>query len=428
MPTTTLPYRYAHASTESMTGYFSCEPPEALCFEDALARLEAAPLEEFLHRHLLRRIAALPPDEAAALRTPSRPVLMGLLYETAFLNAGHAGMLNGVSAGELERLEGATPLPYLSFARKSLTKEGQEEQANLAAWNALFEENLSRHHPLPHPDDNDLPLPAYVRNAEPPKHGRTAAEVHAGRAVPGQPIWSRPPAQHTAAEALASLATCGVIAGTEMRHESSLAPVGLLRNWNVDIAVRNGKLDYTLQGEATTWGRGLSIATARASYSMEMVERASAYLSVDGDAITDRLHPTPVVRASHAELLAQGRAAIDPRGLPIDAEYNDQPLYWMEGRGVSGSAILVPVQAVGCSAISTSPLFFCRRVPRAWLRATHSMKPRSARSLKYWNATPKPRYRGGAASASSCSRTASTRWRYFSRITPGAASMSGSGT
>ena len=215
MPTTPLPYRYAHASTESMTGYFSCEPPEDLSFEDALARLEAAPLDEFLHRHLLRRIAALPPNEAAALRTPSRPVLMGLLYETAFLNAGHAGMLNGVSAGELERLEGSTPLPYLSFARKSLTKEGQEEQANLAAWNTLFEENLSRHHPLPHPDDNDLPLPAYVRNAEPPKHGRTAAEVHAERAVSGQPIWSRPPAQHTAAEALASLATCGVIAGTE---------------------------------------------------------------------------------------------------------------------------------------------------------------------------------------------------------------------
>ena len=125
MPTTPLPYRYAHASTESMTGYFSCEPPEDLSFEDALARLEAAPLDEFLHRHLLRRIAALPPNEAATLRTPSRPVLMGLLYETAFLNAGHAGMLNGVSAGELERLEGSTPLPYLSFARKSLTKEVQ---------------------------------------------------------------------------------------------------------------------------------------------------------------------------------------------------------------------------------------------------------------------------------------------------------------
>lgn len=357
MPTT-LPYRYTHASTESMTGYFSCEPPDDLSFEDALARLERAPLDEFLHRHLLRRIAALPPDEAAALRDPSRPVVMALLSEAAFLNAGHAALLSGTSSGELERLEAFTPLPYLAFARKALAEEGRLEQANLAAWNALFEENLSRHHPLPHPDDNDLPLPAYVQNADPPKHGRTAAEVYAERAVPGQPVWTRPPAQNTAAEALASLATCGVIAGTEMRHESSLAPVGLLRNWNVDIAVRSGALDYTLQGEATTWGRGLSIATARASYSMEMVERASAYLSVDGDAVTDRLHPAPLVRASHAELLARGQAAIDPRSLPIDAEYREQPLYWMEGRDVSGKAVLVPAQAVGLFCNLDEPALF----------------------------------------------------------------------
>ena len=166
----------------------------------------------------------------------------------------------GVSAGELERLEGATPLPYLSFARKSLTKEGQEEQANLAAWNALFEENLSRHHPLPHPDDNDLPLPAYVRNAEPPKHGRTAAEVHAERAVPGQPIWSRPPAQHTAAEALASLATCG-----RDRRNGNAARI-LARTRGTAAKLERGHRPCAtasstiLQGKATTWGRGLSIA------------------------------------------------------------------------------------------------------------------------------------------------------------------------
>lgn len=357
MPTT-LPYRYTHASTESMTGYFSCEPPEDLAFEDALARLEDAPLDEFLHRHLLRRIAALPPEEAAALRDPSRPALMALLCEAAFLSAAPDIPLSETTPEEFERLEAFTPLPYLGFARKGLTEEGRLEQANLAAWNALFEKNLSRHHPLPHPEDNELPLPAYVRNAEPPKQGRTAAEAYGERAVPGQPVWTRPPAQNTAAEALASLATCGVIAGTEMRHESSLAPVGLLRNWNVDIAVRSGKFDYTLQGEATTWGRGLSIATARASYSMEMVERASAYLSVDGDAITDRLHPAPLVRASHAELLAQGRAAIDPRSLPIDAKYRDQPLYWMEGRDVPGNAVLVPVQAVGLFCNLDEPALF----------------------------------------------------------------------
>lgn len=124
MSTATLPYRHTYASTESVTEYLSCEPPEDLRFEDVLVRLEAAPLDESLYCHLLRRTAVLPPDEAAALCTSSRPVPMGLLYETVFLNAGHAGMLNGISAGEFERLEGATPLLYLNFARKFFTKEG----------------------------------------------------------------------------------------------------------------------------------------------------------------------------------------------------------------------------------------------------------------------------------------------------------------
>ena len=308
MPTS-LPYRYTHASTESMTGYFSCEPPEDLSFEDALARLEAAPLDEFLHRHLLRRIAAMTPDEADALRAPDRPALMALLRETGFLHTAFAGLLADADDAELERLEAATPLPYLGLARKNLSEAGRREQETIAAWNALFEDNLSRHHPLPHPDDVDLPLPDSVREAAPAVCGHTAQDVHAELAVPGQPVWTRPPAQNTAAEALSSLATCGVLAGTELRHESSLAPVGLLRSWNVDITVRCGKLDYTLQGDAVTWGRGISIATARASYSMEMVERASAYLSVDGDAVTDRLRPCPLLRAGYADLLAQGRRA-----------------------------------------------------------------------------------------------------------------------
>ena len=354
----TLPYRYTHASTESMTGYFSCEPPQDFTFEEALNRIEQTPLDEFLHRYLLRCIVEKGPEEALALRDPACPARMALLCEAGFLHEAFRELLHGVSAGELERLEASTPLPYLAFARKALTPEGRHEQEVLAAWNALFDDNLSRHHPLPHPDDMNLPLPAYVRNAPIPPAGRTAAEVWAELSVPGRPVWTRPPAQNTAAEALASLATCGVIAGTELRHESSLAPVGLLRNWNVDITVRCGGFDYTLQGEATTWGRGLSIATARASYSMEMVERASAYLSIADDAVSDRLHPAPVLRASHAELTAMGRAAIAPRSLPISAEYHDQPLYWMEGSDTSGSPVLVPVQAAGLFCNLDEPALF----------------------------------------------------------------------
>ena len=358
MPASPLAYRYAHAATESMTGYFSCEPPEDLPFEAALAHLEAAPFDEFLHRHLLRRIAALPPAEAAALDDPARPVLAALLRETGFLHAPHARLFEGATEGELLRLEDFTPLPYLAFARRSLSEEGRREQERIRAWNALFEANLMRHHPLPHPDDAD-PLPAYVTEAtQAGEKGVTAAQAYARLAVPGAPAWTRPPAQVTAAQALSSLAACGVIAGTEMRHESSLAPVGLLRNWNVDVSLRCGKLAYTLQGEATTWGRGLSIAAARASYSMEMAERASAYLSVDGERISDRLQPAPLVRASHAELSARGVRALAPQSLPIDAEYRGQTLYWMEGQDAAGENILVPVQAVGLFCNLDEPALF----------------------------------------------------------------------
>lgn len=358
MPTDTLAYRYAHAATESMTGYFSCDPPETLTFAEALARLEAAPLDEFLHRHLLRRIAALPPAEASALADPARPALMALLRETGFLNAAHRRLFEGATEDELRELEAFSPLPYLRFAQRSLSGEGRREQEHIAAWNALFKANLAEGHPLPHPDDADIPLPAFAREAESMKRGIPAAEAYARLAVPGRAVWTRPPARQTAAEALSTLATCGVIAGTELRHESSLAPVGLLRSWNVDVAVRCGGLDYTLQGEATTWGRGLSIADARASYAMEMVERASAYLSIDGDRVTDRAQPAPLVRAAHAELLARGAKALDPRALPIDAEYREQPLYWMEGRDTAGETVLVPVQAVGLFCNLDEPALF----------------------------------------------------------------------
>jgi len=52
-------YTYTHSVTEGTTGYFSCEPPADLSFEQALVLLEAAPQDEFLHRHLLRRCVAL---------------------------------------------------------------------------------------------------------------------------------------------------------------------------------------------------------------------------------------------------------------------------------------------------------------------------------------------------------------------------------
>ena len=56
-PDDMLDYTYTHSQTQATTGYFSCEPPASLTWEAALVRLEAAPLDDFLHQHCLRQAA-----------------------------------------------------------------------------------------------------------------------------------------------------------------------------------------------------------------------------------------------------------------------------------------------------------------------------------------------------------------------------------
>ena len=99
-PNTDLPvldYAYTHEQTQATTGYFSCVPPQSLSFDQALARLEAAPMDDFLHLHLLRQIAGMPQSDLRALAagcydagsdTFTRPVLAALLAESALLGSG----------------------------------------------------------------------------------------------------------------------------------------------------------------------------------------------------------------------------------------------------------------------------------------------------------------------------------------------------
>ncbi|MEG1609723.1 MAG: YcaO-like family protein [Bilophila sp.] len=352
-----IDYQYTLASTESTTGYFSCEPPPDLSFADALTLLEHAPNDDFLHRHLLRILLDKTSSERDVLSAKKHsPVLGALLAEAALLQ----GETHPVAPQEALRT--ATPLPYLEWAHA--TQENLEEQRGIETWNDLFNANLTNHHALPHPDDT--PLPAFVRTACAVQHEKTLCtvpEVYAQLVKTPDLVWSRPPAQETAARALANLASAGVIAGIEMRHEASLSPIALLRRWTVDTHVQSGALNYTLRGEATTWGRGLSLADARASYAMEMIERASAYLSIEEDHLVGRAPGTPdrLIKARRSELLAQGHTALDPNVLPVAVPYQDQALYWMWGQGATANGYtdtLVPVQAVGLFCNLDEPTLF----------------------------------------------------------------------
>ncbi len=346
----TLEYRYTHTATEATTGYFSCEPQGLKDLDDALARLEAAPMDDFLHQHLLRRLGAASleqlrvrlPEALGTDGSPGRPVLAALLLECAVLNAALAPLAEAFPPGAEEELSSHTPLIYLRWNRLA---DGPAHRA----WSAVFAANLSGHHVLPRPDEEELPLLYAPESSATAKQDAAPSigDIHARlAATPGTP-WERPPAQETAVRALELLVDNGIVAGVEMRHEASLSPIALLRPWNLDIAVRNGSLNYTLRGQATTYGRGLSVADARASYAMEMVERASSYATVEEDAIVGLTRAVPLIRARYSELLAEGKAALDPNELPLEVPYADQPLHWLEARAAGdGACVLTPVQAV----------------------------------------------------------------------------------
>ena len=143
-PDDMLDYTYTHSQTQATTGYFSCEPPASLTWEAALARLEAAPLDDFLHQHCLRQAAKkgleslkqLARDcydaEADAFR---RPATASLVLECALLLPELAGAADVFPADAPERLAPSTPLIYLRAGVPTLIsqirKRGREYEMNI---------------------------------------------------------------------------------------------------------------------------------------------------------------------------------------------------------------------------------------------------------------------------------------------------------
>lgn len=360
-----LDYTYTHSQTQATTGYFSCEPPASLSLEAALQRLEACPLDDFLHLHCLRALGRLAPEALQELAASAydaaadrfvRPALAALLLEGSLLQCGSLRLPEGFPADAPARLTEATPLIYLRAA-------ALPDHALARQWSELFRENISEHHMLPCPEDVDLPGLYDAEAIGREQEAMTSASGLLARlrdavAAENIPAWQRPPAEETFQKATEALASAGVLAGQEMRHQASLSPIALLRAWHIDMHVESGSdsaaVRHTLRGQATAYGRGLSVPQARASCSMEIVERCSAYVSMSrqGGAfgqgeVLNRRSPLPLLRRSCAELRAEGRAFLPPEHLPLEAPVSpDTPLHWVPAGNPQGSEVLVPAQAV----------------------------------------------------------------------------------
>jgi ribosomal protein S12 methylthiotransferase accessory factor len=340
-------YTLRLVKTESGTGYFSCFPGEDLDFDTHLRYARAHPNDEFMRKHLLRLINGWGRDalqQAIQAGVSSDLFLLALFFEACLLNRDFNPLQRLFDPALVERLANFTPLVFIGSTLLV-------DRAVHAAWIQLFRSNIAEHRELPAPEEAYLTSPFPDRLIS--KAGKvkgTLQEVFDRTPVGLNRLnSSSPDAVETAATALERLARAGIDIGPEMRHESSLSPIALLRQWVMKTTVHNERHHFRFEGEQTAYGRGLDLESARAACAMEIVERCSAFASfVPGRVIGYRkAHVLMYGRAS--DLQRENLAHLDPNRMTLELPYSDAPLYWIAGEEPDGNrsrSVFIPVQCV----------------------------------------------------------------------------------
>lgn len=340
-------YELRLMDTLSGVGCFAAHPGPNLSFSEMVEHLRQNPLDDFMHQHLLykmgehrtRKVEKLMAEVQDQGRVTD-PVLAAVLFESCLGHERFAHLLPrmaGLDAAELSR---HTPAVHL---RSYLLTD----QPLHNAWVMRMQANIVAHEPLPAPGAMGLEAP-YRKEDLPAGKAVTAADVRARLASSLPPGKTRRPAPETYAHAIKQLEAKNVFIGPEMAHKASLSPVALLRHWVVDVSVKSGRMGYTLSGMQTSYGRGLDMESARASYSMEVAERVSSYASIGVRGVMGLTRPCPVVHGSYAEVAASGQA-LNPADVRLEVPHAGQKLYWMpaQERFAGGlRASQVPVQFV----------------------------------------------------------------------------------
>ncbi len=312
-------YILKHISTRATTGHFQVEPDRELSRDDCIKHLIRFPLDLFLHRHLLHRISNLKDEELKDLvREYDHPLVSCLAAES-----GRREFCNLPA----DKLRGFTPLGELdlTFAANP--------------WMEALHKNTTFLTPLP----DTAECPAAAEGKAP--FQTTLKDLPAQKTSPGT---EHTPAREVAETALFRLQTLGVLSGREMRHENSMAPVGLMRRWFFQSEVQAKGLDYSLHGTLTGYGRGLDLDSARAGLLMEIVERFSSFASIRKDSIQGLSGKNRIHWGAYSELIKTTNC-LCPGDLLPDYPYRDEELAWMPGREITregAKEILVPVQTV----------------------------------------------------------------------------------
>ncbi len=313
-----MEYGFTHVTTRDTVGYFDCLPEPAPDLESGLALLCQRPLDVFLYRYCLGLIAktAIAELERLAEKNRSSAVWWQLVSELAASREDLRPLLERGASGTITRLSRAG----------SINAAGRQTQLR------EYAANVHQHASLPAHTARDASIRSCMDTLA-AREGILAAKF--AQTPPPEPD---PPQDikslHERAER--SLARLGITAGPVMRHEASLSPIALLREWNLECGVDSGPNAHRVTGIATAYGRGLSLAQAKVSCIMEIVERASAFTMVRDSCAYGHL----LRKATCAELA--GDKYLRPRLYGPE----DIPLYWRHGENSKGEPVFVPAQAV----------------------------------------------------------------------------------
>jgi ribosomal protein S12 methylthiotransferase accessory factor YcaO len=342
-------YELRLIQTSSATGYFAAIPEPECSWEDAFAYLRKHPLDEFMHRHLLRYMIGL--DRSQQKRffcrlDDSDPVVRALFFEIAALDPGvplpeelSSPALSGEPANRIYT-------PLIDLKSHALSDQKLHRQ-----WSAFFAENLNALSPLP--DENKVGMPPPVPEAA------ISAALHRGIGIGDLPfpapvenvmdVAAGSP-EETARLALERLQEARILEGPELRHQTSLSPLGLLRRWRFDHLICCSRHRFRLFGNQTSYGRGFSLETARVRCLMEIVERCSAFAGVEKERVAGRRIETPLTFGTFSKLSrAKAAPPLDPNRMRLEAPYENEPLYWLPASRITteGEApVMVPFQAV----------------------------------------------------------------------------------
>jgi ribosomal protein S12 methylthiotransferase accessory factor len=341
-------YELRLMDTLSGVGCFAAHPGPNLSFSELVEHLRRYPLDDFMHQHLLFKMGEHRTKKVEKLMAEVQdtgritdPILAALLFESCLGHERFAHLLPRMSGLDVAEL--ARHTPALHLRSHQLADQGLHN-----AWTMRMQQNIVANEPLPAPGAMGLAAP-YATDQLPQTAPVTAAATRGRLASILPPAKARRPAPETAAHALKQLEAKNVFLGPEMAHKASLSPIALLRHWVVDISVTSGGMSYSLSGMQTSYGRGLDMDAARASYSMEVAERVSSYASIGARGVLGLSAPCPLTYGSFAEVTANGRHALNPIDVHLEVPYAGQRLYWMPAQERCAGGLresLVPVQFV----------------------------------------------------------------------------------